>query len=141
MAGRDELVSLLAQTLGMQKAIEVVDETARRVKVTGADYSPEQMMLILDDLATQKGTTGIVARFAKVRLILNETGVPAPASVRQPVSVRPPPNPGPSGSVRPPPPNSSPSGSVRPPPPDPGPPASVRPPPLVGPIPSVRIPR
>jgi hypothetical protein len=74
MVGRDEVVAMLAQSLGRQQAGEVVDGAASKMGLRDPDYSSEQILAILEELASQPGTVGIVARFAKVRFILKTPG-------------------------------------------------------------------
>lgn len=61
---------MLAQSLGVQQASEIVDRVAWKMGLRDTDYSSEQILSILEELASQPGTVGIVARFAKVRFIL-----------------------------------------------------------------------
>jgi hypothetical protein len=73
MPGRDDAVAMLSQALGKQQAGEVVDRAAAKLGIVGDDYGPEEILVILEELASQPGTVGIVARFAKVRYILKSS--------------------------------------------------------------------
>ena len=63
---RDELIANLAQTLGREKAIEVIDDAARRLYAGRIDEAAAALA-ILGDLAATPGIVGTVSRFVKVR--------------------------------------------------------------------------
>jgi hypothetical protein len=68
---RNELVALLAQSLGVEKAEEEVAAAARRLGV-GEKVSAAQATSILEDLAKSSGPIGATARFAKARFLLRK---------------------------------------------------------------------
>lgn len=66
-----ELIPLLSQTIGEDKARDVIVEAARRLQLSLADGLHEQDVLsLLDDIAASPGIVGITARFAKSRVHL-----------------------------------------------------------------------
>lgn len=67
---RRELVDLLAQTLGQQKATEVLDGVSRTLRLDGQAWTREDALRALDKIAEQSGIVGITARFAKSRIHL-----------------------------------------------------------------------
>ena len=67
---RADLGRHLGESLGREKAEELVGDTARSLGIPGDSYDREQTLRILERLATSAGLVGIVARFAKVRIIL-----------------------------------------------------------------------
>lgn len=68
---RRTLIELLAQSLGQEKAEDVVTAAARDLGLpVFGDYNREQTLAVLERLAGMSGLVGVVARFAKARLIL-----------------------------------------------------------------------
>lgn len=65
-----EISGLLAQSLGREKAVAVVDDSRRALGLRGTDVDRDEALRILEHLATQAGLVGIVARFAKAHAIL-----------------------------------------------------------------------
>jgi hypothetical protein len=66
---RTQLVEMLSESLGAEKAGQVVSETTKRLGVDAYDYDREQALRILEAMAAQPGLVGVVARFAKARVI------------------------------------------------------------------------
>lgn len=67
---RTELVRQLSESLGREKANEVVLEAATALGLGALDYDKQETLRILTKLSAAPGLVGIVARFAKVRVIL-----------------------------------------------------------------------
>ena len=67
---RADLARHLSESLGEEKAAEVIAEAARALGYAVDEYDKQQTLQILERLAKQPGLVGIVARFAKVRIIL-----------------------------------------------------------------------
>lgn len=67
---RKELVALLAPTLGVEKGAEVISTAASRLGYAGDDFDRAQALAVMDALAVGEDLVGIVAQFAKARLIL-----------------------------------------------------------------------
>ena len=67
---RADLGRHLGESLGREKAEELVGDTARALGIQGDSYDKAQTLRILEQLAGSAGLVGIVARFAKVRIIL-----------------------------------------------------------------------
>ncbi len=67
---RRELVRQLGESLGLEKAEEVVSAAAARLSLTGEEYDRDQALTLFEELTNSPGLVGVVARFAKVRLIL-----------------------------------------------------------------------
>lgn len=76
MAGSDDLVPMLAQALGTQKAREVVESTAAKLGFQGPFFSRAEALSILESLANGAGTVAIVARFARARVLLQQSEPP-----------------------------------------------------------------
>lgn len=68
---RGELVALLAQSLGPEKAEEEVAAASRRLGLFGKLESA-QAASVLDELAKSPGAIGATARFAKARFLLRK---------------------------------------------------------------------
>lgn len=68
------LVTSLGRALGDAKAEEVIARAQRAIGITGTAISPEEAAQLLDWLVAQGGAVGTVARFAKVRLLLQKEG-------------------------------------------------------------------
>lgn len=83
MAGSDDLVPMLAQALGTQKAREVVENAAQKLGLVGPHFSRTEVLAILESLASgSNATVAIVARFARARVLLQSSDPPPPPSVR-----------------------------------------------------------
>lgn len=67
---RFELVSMLAESLGTEKALQAVTAGTAKLGLSTADFDREEALRLLDHLAAEAGLVGIVARFAKARVIL-----------------------------------------------------------------------
>ena len=67
---RVELVAMLAESLGSEKALQAVTAGAATLGLVAADFDREEALRLLDHLAAEQGLVGIVARFAKARVIL-----------------------------------------------------------------------
>lgn len=68
---RIELVALLAQSLGVEKAEEEVANASRRLAL-GPRLDRDQATRILEALAKTPGAIGATARFAKARFLLRK---------------------------------------------------------------------
>jgi hypothetical protein len=68
---RDELVKQLGESLGLEKAQEAVAAQLVALGLQGiSELDKQQTLQLLDAMATSSGLVGVVARFAKVRTIL-----------------------------------------------------------------------
>lgn len=67
---RYTLVGHLSRSLGQEKAEDVVDEAAHQVGIGTDDWERDEALLLLEALANMPGLVGVVARFAKARIIL-----------------------------------------------------------------------
>jgi hypothetical protein len=67
---RNELVALLAPTLGVERGAEVIGMAAARLGYAGDDFDRTQALALMDALAGGEDLVGIVAQFAKARLYL-----------------------------------------------------------------------
>lgn len=67
---KKELVGLLAESIGQEKASNIISESALRLGLHGENFNKEEVMKILDLVAEEPGLVGIVARFVKARAIL-----------------------------------------------------------------------
>lgn len=68
---RAKLVAMLAESLGQEKANQVVCDTASRLGLRASEYDREEALSILEAMAGEPGLVGVVARFAKARVILS----------------------------------------------------------------------
>ncbi len=68
---RSELIRMLSETLGQEKAEEAVTGMARKLEIFGLEYDRAQALAILEHLANGPDIVGVVARFAKARVILH----------------------------------------------------------------------
>ena len=100
----DEIVSLLAPTLGQEKSEAVVAEAARALALPGRLWEVEQATALLDALSAMPGLVGNVARFARMRALFSRKATPAalpssppsaPASAPDAPPAPPPPTPDP----------------------------------------------
>jgi hypothetical protein len=77
--GRAHIEGLLACSLGDEKARSVWDDALRRLGVPPIDsYSRGQAKALLDSLAGDDGIIGLAARFARVRLDLEDSATSQP---------------------------------------------------------------
>lgn len=67
---RSDLVALLAPTLGVEKGTEVIGMAASQLGYKDEDLDRAQALAVMDALAVGEDLVGIVAQFAKARLIL-----------------------------------------------------------------------
>jgi hypothetical protein len=67
---KTQLVELLAPTLGMEKGAEVIGMAATRLGIFSEELDRTQALAVMDSLAGGEDLVGIVAQFAKARLIL-----------------------------------------------------------------------
>jgi hypothetical protein len=75
---RVEVATLLSNSVGQERALEVVDEACRALALKEI-LSTDEALQVLEHLAGQQGVIGIAARFAKGRAVLTwKTGSPAP---------------------------------------------------------------
>lgn len=68
--GVTELSEMLGQSLGDDKALELVSAHARQCRAGEGPYSLEEALAILESIARCDGIVGTTARFAKSRLHL-----------------------------------------------------------------------
>jgi hypothetical protein len=66
---RGEITALLAPSLGIAKATDLVDAAAARLEI-GEEMPAARGLDLLEALATEPGLAGVAARFAMARLIL-----------------------------------------------------------------------
>jgi hypothetical protein len=64
------LAELLAHTLGLEKAEEAIQASARRLSLPPDKLDREQAARVFDDLSQKDGLVGIAARFAKAHMLL-----------------------------------------------------------------------
>jgi hypothetical protein len=64
------LLSLLTPSLGEEKAVEALDQSAAKLKVRLPTLSRDDAIAMLDSMSATAGLLGVVARFAKVRFLL-----------------------------------------------------------------------
>jgi hypothetical protein len=64
------LAELLAHTLGLEKAEEALQASARRLALPPDKLDREQAARVFDDLSQKDGLVGIAARFAKAHMLL-----------------------------------------------------------------------
>jgi hypothetical protein len=65
-----DLLPWLAPALGREKARDATTAAAHRLGLDPRSLSREQAMTVLDELAREGGIVGVVARFARSRLVL-----------------------------------------------------------------------
>jgi len=65
-----ELASLLAASLGDDKARATVRETVAAMGLSGPELEPRDAFRVLEKISESPGIVGTVARFAKARFIL-----------------------------------------------------------------------
>ena len=68
----DDLASSLGRSLGDAKAEETVQKAAAALGFAGPSVTFEQAVKLLESLVAQGGVVGTVARFAKVRFLLDK---------------------------------------------------------------------
>lgn len=66
----DDIVSMLARSLGDAKAAEAVSKVQQTTKLYGPQLDKDQVVRIFDALIAVRGAVGTVARFAKARFLL-----------------------------------------------------------------------
>ena len=64
-----DIVSLLAQSLGQEKSVEVVTAACQKLGLWNRE-DESTAILVLDELARAPGPVGVVARFVKMRLMV-----------------------------------------------------------------------
>ena len=68
---RSEIINQLSESLGQEKATDAVDKTMEQLGMAASsELDKQQTLSLLEALAASSGLVGIVARFAKVRIIL-----------------------------------------------------------------------
>jgi hypothetical protein len=67
---RASLAARLRETLGEDKATELVNQVADQLGLPATDLTLTEALRVLDALASRPGLVGIVSRFAKARLHL-----------------------------------------------------------------------
>ena len=70
LLSRKQLVEMLSESLGDDKARQVIGDTVARLGFGGLEYDREQVLAILEAMTEEPGLVGVVARFAKARAIL-----------------------------------------------------------------------
>lgn len=65
----DQVVKLLSESLGIEQATDLVNSTSESLGIS-PPFNLDQVISILEELAKQPGTVGIISRFAKGRAIL-----------------------------------------------------------------------
>lgn len=65
---RTELVGLMSQSLGDQKASELIVGTAAELGLSTFDFSLEEATRLFSELTKKEGLIGITAMLAKTRL-------------------------------------------------------------------------
>lgn len=80
---KTDLVMMLSESLGQEKANETVAAAAQQLQLSGRDFDREETLAILELMASSPGLVGIVARFAKARAILSFMPSDEPASSRR----------------------------------------------------------
>lgn len=71
---RAQLVALLAPTVGVEKAEEVLSHACKQLGLGEATFSLPEAHRVFEALASHDGLVGVTARFAKARLSLQSTG-------------------------------------------------------------------
>jgi hypothetical protein len=64
------LAGLLAHSLGLEKSLEVVAASARKLLIDDAAFNRAEALQVLEDLSASPGIVGVTAKFAKARCIL-----------------------------------------------------------------------
>lgn len=65
-----QVVDLLARALGDEKAADAVRKGLAELKISGPALQKTDVVKLLDHLVAKGGGVGTVARFAKVRFVL-----------------------------------------------------------------------
>ena len=68
---RVDLVALLAPALGAEKARDATEAACSKLRLDARVLSHDEALHVLDELATNDGIVGVVARFAKARFLLS----------------------------------------------------------------------
>jgi len=67
---RAEVAAVLVPALGEPASKKLIEETAKHLGLERDDLSFEEVMAILEHIASAPGIVGIAARFSKTRVIL-----------------------------------------------------------------------
>ena len=67
---QDDIVSLLASSVGVEKAGECVLSTLLKLRLPLDELSVDEALSVLESIAEQPGIIGVTARFAKSRVHL-----------------------------------------------------------------------
>lgn len=65
---RSVIASYLAKAMGEESADETVRDVANELDVGPDEFTAEQALLILEEIAQRPGLVGITARYAKARV-------------------------------------------------------------------------
>ena len=65
---KSEVADMLAQTVGEEKARQVVDAAAQELGLTSPSISQSEAKLLLGKISEQPGIVGMAATFAKSRM-------------------------------------------------------------------------
>ena len=68
---RIDLVTLLAPALGAEKARDATEAACMKLGLDARVLSRDEALHVLDELTTNDGIVGVVARFAKARFLLS----------------------------------------------------------------------
>jgi hypothetical protein len=71
-----DLCALLAASLGEEKAREVVTKYTTLLRLPAERFPRKDALELLDAMAVESGVVGVVARFAKARLLLSRKPEP-----------------------------------------------------------------
>ncbi len=66
----ENVVSLLAATLGREKSVQLVSEVMGSLGLSGVELPKEQAIAVLNAIAKRDGLVGITARFAMAKVML-----------------------------------------------------------------------
>jgi hypothetical protein len=78
----ERLVQLLAPRLGHEQGTDVLSDAATRLGLQPEQIEFAQALELLDELARSEGLVGVVARFAKARLMLRTEQLTRPRALR-----------------------------------------------------------
>lgn len=70
---RVELATMLSNSVGQERALEVIGEVCAKLAL-GEILTTAESLQVLEELAQQQGVIGIAARFAKGRALLTWQG-------------------------------------------------------------------
>ncbi|RYE86453.1 MAG: hypothetical protein EOO75_15715 [Myxococcales bacterium] len=65
-----DIVSLLAPSLGVERAADVVRQACHRLGLLGPPHDRAGVLALLDQLDSEPGLVGVTTRFVKARLLL-----------------------------------------------------------------------